>query len=232
VKLVYVRRSLFCASVMVLLFNLMACSSTARVEDAAGRSATQTKLNESLVAAEKYQKMGSTDKAFEQLDAAIKLDPASKEPWLRKAQIHFDLHLYGAAISDSQEVLQRDVNDLTAQSTLAVSGLRVSAQALEQLRKANEVTGSTRSEAESVARIIREALGEPILIPPTAAGTADSGAKGKSSYGKGGVHVTKPPLPRPPTGAAAPVASKSTGAAANGVTPPPGGRNNPFGALQ
>ena len=70
------------------------------------------------------------------------------------------------AETDAQEVLQRDVNDLTAQSILAVSGLRVSAEALAHLRKVNEVKGSTRNEAESVAKLIREALGEPILVAP------------------------------------------------------------------
>ena len=62
--------------------------------------------------------------------------------------------MYGPAITEAQEVLQRDNTDLTAQSILAVSGLRVSADALDQLRKVDEVKGSTRSEAESVAKTL------------------------------------------------------------------------------
>ena len=119
--------------------------------------------------------------AFTELEAASDLDPASKMPWLRKAQIHFDARLYGQAITEAREVLQRDNTDLTAKSILAVSGLRVSADALDQLRKVDEVKGSTRSEAEAVAKIIREALGEPILLPQPAAEKPDSKKSSRSS---------------------------------------------------
>jgi len=194
----------------------------------------QEKLDEGLAAAEKAQKQGQTDQALQLLDDAARIDPAAKQPWLRKAQIHFEARQYGPAITQAQEALQRDVNDLTAKSILAVSGLRVSASALEQLRKANEVTGSTRSEAESVARIIREALGEPILIAPTAAGPVAPVAEPAP---RRNVRATPRGVPRAAPAAASPAitpigpnASKPAPAAR--PAPAAAGRNNPFGALQ
>lgn len=205
------------------------------------KQALQERVDERMAAADNALKQGQTEQALGQLDKAIQIDPAAKQPWLKKAQIHFEARQYGLAITEAQEVLQRDVRDLTAQSILAVSGLRVSAQALEQLRKVNEVTGSTRSEAESVARIIHEALGEPILLSPTAAsGPAQATAGGASGNARG-----RSPAMRPRPGpVAAPAAVPGIGAApavAPSATPPrpapaaspaPSPRTNPFGALQ
>ncbi len=221
-KLVQARRGMSCAVLTAVLFATMGCSTAPKGKDAAAPSATQEKLAESLAAADKAQKTGNTEQALEQLEQAIKADPASKAPWLKKAQIHFDARQYGQAITEAQEVLQRDVNDLTAKSILAVSGLRVSAQALEQLRKANEVNGSARSEAESVAKIIREALGEPILVPAVG---VDAAPKPRQR-----VVVAKPASSVPGASSAAPKPAPVS-------TPKPaaqasGGRSNPFGALQ
>lgn len=234
---VYVRRGMCCAVIVSVLSNLMACSSAPKKDDVAARLAVQEQVNENLAAADKAQKQGKTDQAIEQLDLAIKADPSVKAPWLKKAQIHFDARQYGQAITEAQEVLQRDVNDLTAKSILAVSGLRVSALALEQLRKANEVNGSTRSEAESVARLIREALGEPILVPQLPAAAASEPVKSKPSArassrtamaASGGTRPNSGPVAAPT--AATPI--KSTSASAGGAGAASGGRNNPFGALQ
>lgn len=218
------------ATLLSVLCALSACS-TAPKQPEPGSAAATEKMTESLNAADKAQKLGKTEDALAELDTAIKVDPASKQPWLRKAQIHFDARQYGQAITAAQETLQRDTTDLTAKSILAVSGLRVSAQALEQLRKANEVNGSARTEAESVAKLIREALGEPILVPPVAAASAPVEAKPRTAVRRA--------APRPVATASAPaVVPSAKPAAANPVavanTAPPaaGGRNNPFGALK
>lgn len=148
------------AAVSLIVLNLTACSVFKTNPD--GKAPTLAeKVAERVAAADKAQSQGKTDEAFDELNAATDIDPASKLPWVRKAQIHFDARMYGQAITAAQEALQRDNTDLTAKSILAVSGLRVSADAMEQLRKADEVKGSARSEAEAVAKIIREALGEP-----------------------------------------------------------------------
>jgi tetratricopeptide (TPR) repeat protein len=242
-SLEYVRRGMCCAAMVCVMSALVACSSAPKKDDFAAKLAIQEQVNEDLAAADKAQKAGNTDLAIEKLDAAIKADPATKAPWLKKAQIHFDARQYGHAITEAQEVLQRDVNDLTAKSILAVSGLRVSADALEQLRKVNEVNGSTRNEAESVAKLIREALGEPILVPATAAGGAPGAAAegGKARANLVRAATARPAgaaMPRPPVSsqpAAAPPAGttvRSTATAAGNTAASSNGRNNPFGALQ
>lgn len=226
-KLFSIRRGMGCAvGVLVLSASLTGCGTVRKQDEASARLAVQEQVNEKLAAADKAQQQGQPDKAIEHLDAAIKADPAAKEPWLKKAQIHFEARQYGLAITEAQEVLQRDVNDLTAKSIVAVSGLRVSAEALEQLRKANEVTGSTRSEAESVARIIREALGEPIL--PPVVGPAEPSAKPR---GNRAAYRSQPPVVNRTQAPAVGTAPATAGV--KPAAPPAGGaRSNPFGALQ
>jgi tetratricopeptide (TPR) repeat protein len=221
-------RGMCCAVMVASLSALVACTTVSKKDDQAAQQALQEKVNESMAAADKAQKMGQIDQAISQLDIAIKTDPSAKQPWLKKAQIHFDARQYGQAITEAQEVLQRDVSDLTAKSILAVSGLRVSADALEQLRKANEVNGSARSEAESVAKIIREALGEPILIAAPAAGNSDAPAGNKTRLRMPANRSAAPVLPASAVSnvvktAPAPVAKPA---------PATSGRNNPFGVLQ
>lgn len=236
------RRGMSCAAVACVLSLLAACSTVQKNDEVAAKLALQEQVNEHMSAAEKALKAGHLDRAMDELDAAAKVDPAAKGPWLKKAQIHFDAREYGQAITQAQEVLQRDVSDLTAKSILAVSGLRVSAFALEQLRKSNEVTGSTRSEAESVAKLIREALGEPILVPqqPAVAAAPESGTPkavpaGRSSAGSARTAAQRSGASRSgsvPLTAPGAVPTVRSAASTGGAAAAPGGRNNPFGALQ
>lgn len=225
----HVRRGLLSATVVSIFCALAACS-TAPKQPEPGSTAAAEKMAESLIAADQAQKLGKTEEALAQLDTASKVDPASKQPWLRKAQIHFDARQYGPAITAAQETLQRDTTDLTAKSILAVSGLRVSALALEQLRKANEVNGSARTEAESVAKLIREALGEPILVPPVAASASD--AKPARAARRASVPRPVATTPAPVVASAAKTPAAPPVAAPNAAPPAAGGRNNPFGALK
>ena len=220
---------------VAISFVLQGCASIGAKDPQTQKRLVQEKLDESLGAADSAQKQGQTEKALQLLDDASRIDPASKQPWLRKAQIHFESRQYGPAITQAQEALQRDVHDLTAQSILAVSGLRVSASALEQLRKANEVTGSTRSEAESVARIIREALGEPILIAPVEVAPAPAPVEPAPRRRKARVApAVAPAAPATTAQPSAPVAPANVSKPAAAARPAPAstGRSNPFGALQ
>ena len=248
------RTAVFMGVCAAFVVTLQGCASLGSKDPEAQKKLVQERLDESLSAADKAQKQGQTDQALQLLDEASRIDPAAKQPWLRKAQIHFEARQYGPAITQAHEALQRDVSDLTAQSILAVSGLRVSALALDQLRKANEVTGSTRSEAESVARVIHQALGEPILLAPTAAGvpaTSEPASRRSKAAPRASASATRPvagvspsatsPATQPaaPATAAKPVAPATTSAPnvskpapAARPTPAPAGRNNPFGALQ
>ena len=105
---------------------------------------------------------------------AARMYPASKLPWVKLAEDYFEAAQYGQAILAAQEVVQRDPDDGIATSILAVSGLRVSVSALAALRDQNgKLSGGTRSEAQTLARLLRDSIGESELVPqPAANGTA------------------------------------------------------------
>ncbi|MDX9843000.1 MAG: hypothetical protein RBT42_04525 [Aquabacterium sp.] len=232
-----VRRRMGSMVMISLLSTLTACSSMQKQDTESAQKALREKVDARVTAADEALKQGQSQQAFEQLDQAIKLDPSAKQPWVRKAQIHFEARQYGHAINDAQEVLQRDVNDLTAQSILAVSGLRVSAEALSHLRKVNEVKGSTRNEAESVAKLIREALGEPILVAPQPEAAAASTKPVRRAVRRA---ASRTPAVSQVTNGQPAAAPAAVTRAAPVVKPAPAakpvsttaGRANPFGALQ
>ena len=179
--------------------------------------------NELMLSAEEAAVKGGMAESLVFLEQAAKSDPAKKHPWLRTAQIQFDARNYGAAILAAQEVLQRDTVDTTAQSIMAASGLRVSARALEQLRAANALGGNTRDEAQSLARTMRDALGESILPAPASPP----------------VEVAKPPSrPARRSAQAGTVASEGQSAAplvpakASPKAAPAEPKRNPFDALK
>lgn len=162
---------------------------------------------ELMASAEDAHRKGGVVEAMGFYEKAAKADPSKKQPWARIAQAQFDARNYGSAIAAAQEVLQRDTSDITAKSIMAVSGLRVSASALEQLRLANApMGGSTRDEAQALARIMRDALGESILPPPVPAPPVEK------------------PVVRPPVRRAVP--------ATPSATPEAEPKRNPFDALK
>lgn len=101
--------------------------------------------------------------------------PASKEPWLRLTEDYFRQGDYGNAILAAQEVTQRDARNPLAQSVLAVSGLRVSAQALGELRERASFEVGSRDEAVELTRQMRASLGEPVLVPVRQEAAPDGG---------------------------------------------------------
>lgn len=106
------------------------------------------------------------DEAVGLLSKAADLNPAAKDPWVRIAKIQFDGGKYGEAIIAAGEVLHRDPSDRVAKSVRAVSGLRVATESLADLRTDAEMTGSARGDAAALAKVMRESLGESVLIPP------------------------------------------------------------------
>ena len=111
---------------------------------------------------------GQADKAQTLLRSAATSYPADKAPWLQLAQIKFDRASYGEAITNAQEALKRDPTDKLANSIAAVSGLRVSTRALADLSKQNNLSGSLRTEAQELAKLLRSTLGEDVLVPTVA----------------------------------------------------------------
>jgi len=123
-------------------------------------------LQESDVKVERLLAEGKREEAVGLLRAAAGLLPASKEPWARLAKLHFEASDYGNAIVAADEVLQRDPADRVAKSVRAVSGLRVAAGSLHDLRSDEKLVGSARADAVQLARVLRETLGESVLVPP------------------------------------------------------------------
>lgn len=115
--------------------------------------------------AERARQEGARSMERETYHKAAQAYPTSKAPWLRLAEGYFEAHDYGNAILAAQEVLQRDPADKVAGSLLAVSGLRVSAGALASMRQRESIGTDTRQQAEDLVKALREALGEPLLVP-------------------------------------------------------------------
>lgn len=111
------------------------------------------------------EKTGTKAAAIILYEDAAKLYPSSKLPWVRIAQIQYESLDYGEAIVAAQQAVARDGKDKVAQSILSVSGLRVSTKALADLGRRNELEGSVKVEAQNLAKLIRESLGERILVP-------------------------------------------------------------------
>jgi hypothetical protein len=194
---------------------------------------TSTPAKQPVVSVEQYFKdaeaamaAGKPDQALVVLDKASSAHPTRKEPWVRAAQINFDAGNYGSAIVKAQEALQRDPGDLQSNSILAVAGLRVSTKALADLRQGQALKGGVRTDAESLAKILRETLGESVLVP--VAGTATSG----SSVSSGVVIVDTPPPPRPVAKPRVNNAAKPTKPAPKAPDSPDNANSDPFGALR
>jgi predicted Zn-dependent protease len=122
-------------------------------------------LDRSLADADTALAAGQTDKAQGILKSAAANYPTDKAPWLQLAQIKFDRASYGEAILNAQEALQRDPTDKLGNSIIAVSGLRLSTKALADLSQQNNLSGSLRSEAQDLAKLLRTSLGEDVLVP-------------------------------------------------------------------
>lgn len=108
---------------------------------------------------------GARQRAQSLLEEATRNNPTDKQPWIKLAQLHFEQGRYAQAITAGQEVLARDGSNLDARSIVLVSSLRIAAKSLEELSSANQLAGDTRSEARKVTHLLRETLGESVLVP-------------------------------------------------------------------
>lgn len=108
---------------------------------------------------------GARQRAQSLLEEATRSNPTDKQPWVKLAQLHFEQGRYAQAIVAGQEVLARDAGNLEAHSIILVSSLRVAAKSLEELSSTNQLVGDTRTEARKVTHLLRETLGETVLVP-------------------------------------------------------------------
>lgn len=171
-------------------------------------------LDVSMAEANSLYQAGQVDKALDVLKTAAASFPAEKTPWVRMAQIRFDRTDYGQTVVNALEALQRDPKDSIANSLIAVSGLRLSTKALADLRSQNELSGDVRTEAQELAKVLRENVGEAVLVPPS--------SKAGSSARKAGKPVAKQR------------ARSQDSSLSKQPAPPVGGSggSNPFGALK
>jgi hypothetical protein len=173
------------------------------------------------------QQKGDKPNALSLFQEAAKQYPASKEPWLRMAQMHFDGNAYGSAIVAAEEVLQRDPADLTAKNILAIAGARVAARGVADVKQANALSGATRTEAEKLAQSLRDALGEPprVEVEPPPPPPVRRRAAVRPVPAVPGTAVA------PPTTIASPPARSATAAPAASSPGTPSGKN-PFESLK
>jgi hypothetical protein len=183
------------------------------------------------------QFMGAADEALQKqepwaalgfFERAAKTEPAKKQPWLRMAQLQFEARNYGAAITAANEVLVRDNTDITAKSILAVSGLRVSSQALEQLRASGSLASGTHDEASNLVRTMRQSLGQSVFPNNDRDTSLHEGSNaGERRELKG---YAPPPKRRLPPSVALPPVPQIT--APPSPPKPPEPPRNPFDALK
>lgn len=149
------RTALTCTLLLALLGG---CATTGEKGSTSSLAPLLQQANEAVAA-------GARDKAIVLLDKAAKENPASKEPWLKLAELYFDSGNYPQAMIAAQEVLSRDATNQEAKGFLVVSGLRVATRATSELRGESSLSSSTRGEAERLAKSLRETLGEKVLVP-------------------------------------------------------------------
>ncbi len=168
-------------------------------------------------------KSGAKVRAQKLFEDASKTNPADKKPWVNLAQLHFDEGNYAQAITAGQEVLARDAKDQVARSIVLVSSLRVAAKSLAEMRELNQWTGDARAEAKKVASMLRENLGEEVLVPAI-----------NSHNESDEKRAIKPkPKPKPKPVSVPPHSSDSAPARINSApAAPPSGRSDPFGSLR
>lgn len=137
------------------------------------------------------------------LEKLAKRTPTSALPWSRIAKIRFDQEQYGPAIVAADEALQRDPDDFVAKSIRVVGGLRLALQGIMEMKENALLVGNAKTDAVTLAKAMREALGRD-LFPPAR-------------------YASPPPTPAAqPQPAATPQPTTST---------PPAGGGNPFEGL-
>lgn len=162
---------------LTLVALLSACATTEQ------SSAPQShgSVADAVASANTAAKAGQNDKAIRILEGAAQAYPTDKTPWIRMAQIRYDTDDYGQAIVLAQQALRRDSDDMVAHSITAVSGLRVASKALADLTRRHNLSGTIRSEAQDLAKLLRASLGEEILVPGNTKGRTATVAPQKKS---------------------------------------------------
>lgn len=206
--LLAIRSRLIVLAPALLSAQLMyGCAST-------GGSGQSGNLGQELIKeAQQAVASGARQRAQSLLEEAARSNPTDKQPWIKLAQLHFEQGRYAQAIVAGQEVLARDATNQDAHSIILVSSLRVAAKSLEELSSMNQLVGDTRTEARKVTHLLRETLGETVLVPvnkPAASNEHRNEAEADSAEKAPPKRVVKPARTKPEASKPA-TATSSTG---------------------
>jgi len=202
---------------VLALVALTACSSLQSPSVAPAQPAPAiVSMDEWMARGDAAVQEGDHTKARDAWRAAAKDYPTAKQPWLKLSEDYFNATDYGNAVLAAQEALQRDPHDRLANSVLAVSGLRLTAGSLAALRDDGAYAVGSRDEAVAVTHSLREALGEPVLVPTpensqqhrrvAKAPRPTTGASGVAGVAGAAPVAAAPPAPPSRTAAATPPA--------------------------
>lgn len=128
-------------------------------------SPTAEQFSKSMADAEALAARSDTEGAIRAYQKVASDNPSRGEPWARVAQIQFARGQYSLAIVAAEETLKRDPANRQAKSVTAVGGLRLAAKSLEDLRNDSALTGDATADAQRLAVLLRETLGQPVLVP-------------------------------------------------------------------
>lgn len=155
--------TLLCSVVLVLA----GCATTAPQESPEERY--KREFAEAITQAETLLTTDERVAAAAVMQNFVTAHPESSQGWMRLSRLYFDAGQYGSAAVAAEHVLGSDDQDKSlAHSVRAVSGLRIAADSLSALRDDEKLTGSARADAVNLARVLRETLGEAVLVPPRA----------------------------------------------------------------
>jgi hypothetical protein len=178
---------------------------------------------------------GQKDKGLALLSASARANPGSADPWAKIAQVQFDAGNYPAAIVAADEAQKRDPTRKETKAISVVASLRVAVRALTDMREDANLRGSTRSEAERLAAMLRETLGQDVLVPvPAPAQEEPHSGRRPASAGSGQAAAAAPAASGTAAtshGNAKKVAPKHS-AAQSSSAPAAGGDANPFSVLK
>ncbi|NIF89786.1 MULTISPECIES: tetratricopeptide repeat protein [Burkholderia] len=191
---------------------------------------TPEAFNKSLDDADAVAKAGDQDKAIGLYQQLAKSDPTREEPWARIAQIQFQQGHYGQAIVAAQEALQRDNSDRQSKSVLAVAGLRIATESLGELRQDSSLAGDAKSDAQALAKQLRDTLGEDALFPPEQ--QAQKPAVKRHKIYRKRAAAAPAQAPAADSSAPAPAAPAAPAPAKPAAAAPAKGGGDPFSALR
>jgi tetratricopeptide (TPR) repeat protein len=213
---------------------LAACMTNTSAPTAPPKAPAQASLQELMQRAEASANAKRIEASRLEYREAAKAYPTSALPWSKLAEDYFEKGDHGNAILAAQEVVQREPQNVVAQSVLAVSGLRVSNAALTSLRaQQSGVPASTREQATALTRTLREALGEYALVPRQPASNETAATTSATSTSTTAAAAPATPARSKPSAAPAKPAPKPVAKATAPATPAPKpASTNPFDKLK